>query len=298
LVVNLVGVDGLFGLVAILIGLCALLVWPLPAGLTAPVQPSQTARSFAGLWRDIREVGGFMRGDRVTWLAVLHWTLGASLGIVIAMLAPAFSVDVLGVRAEDSVFVLAPAGVGMVLGTVLLGRIGQRWEPQRLIVVGLFVVGLSLSLLGTLRPVANLVIQAPVGAYELSPDGPSLWLILTVMATTLVAGVAFVAIIVAAQTIIQMRAPVAIRGRVFAVQLMLSNAVSILPLVFLGGLADVIGVGRALALLGLGVLAAAFLTVRAHRRLREAASLEPEQAPPAPEPRVTRDVPDAISRGW
>jgi MFS family permease len=297
LVVNLIGVDGLFGLVAVLIGLCAVLVWPLPFGLTAPAQPSQTARSFGGLWRDIREVGGFMRGDRVTWLAVLHWTLGASLGIIIAMLAPAFSVDVLGVRAEDSVFVLAPAGVGMVLGTMLISRLGHHWEPQRLIVGGLIVVGLSLALLGMLRPIANLVTRAPVGAYELASDGPSLWLLSTVMLTTLIAGIAFVAIIVAAQTIIQFRAPVAIRGRVFAVQLMLSNAVSILPLVFLGGLADLIGVGRALLLLGLGVLLAAALTVRAHRRLREAGQ-EPTASPPAAEPSATRETSDAVSHGW
>ena len=87
------------------------------------------------------------------------------------------------------------------------------------------------------------------------------------MLTTLIAGVGFVAVIVASQTIIQERVPAAVRGRVFAVQLMLSNVVSIVPLVGLGGLADLIGVGRTLVLLGLSILAVALVSIRLHRNL-------------------------------
>ena len=80
----------------------------------------------------------------------------------------------------------------------------------------------------------------------------------------------FVAIIVASQTIIQERAPVAVRGRVFAVQLMLSNLVSIVPLVFLGGVADLIAPSRTLAMLGCGILLVWAVSLRAHRGLSNA----------------------------
>ncbi|WP_241359664.1 hypothetical protein, partial [Escherichia coli] len=83
-----------------------------------------------------------------------------------------------------------------------------------------------------------------------------------VMVITLIAGVGFVAIIVASQTIIQERVPSAVRGRVFAVQLVLSNLVSIVPLVGLGGLADLIGVARTFVLLGMAILIAALASVR------------------------------------
>jgi hypothetical protein len=159
----------------------------------------------------------------------------------------------------------------MVLGTVLLGRFGQNLDKHRLTEVGLLVVSISLIALGVVRPVANFVTRASAAAFELPPEAGSPWLVAVVMLTTLVAGGGFVAIIVASQTIIQERAPVAVRGRVFAVQLVLSNAFSILPLVFLGGLADIIGVGRTLVLLGLGILAVGLFTVQAHRRLDEPA---------------------------
>jgi MFS family permease len=75
-------------------------------------------------------------------------------------------------------------------------------------------------------------------------------LVPAVMALALVAGLGFVSIMVPAQTLLQERAPVELRGRVFAVQLMLSNLASIVPLVLLGGLADLIGVDETLLLIG------------------------------------------------
>ena len=266
LFVNLVGVSGLFLVVALLIGLCAILVWPLPRGLGGRAEEVEQARSFAGLWADIREVGAFMRGNRPVRLATGHWTLGATLGIVIAMLAPGFAETVVGIRPEESVLVLAPAGIGMFLGTALLSRFGQHWDKHKLIVGGLLLVASALMALGVLRPLANLLRRPTAGFFELPATGPSPLLLAGVMATTMLAGFGFVAIIVASQTIIQERVPEQIRGRVFAVQLVLSNVVSIVPLLFLGGLADLIGVGQTLFLLGLGIQAAALMTIRAYRR--------------------------------
>ena len=69
---------------------------------------------------------------------------------------------------------------------------------------------------------------------------------------------------VPAQTFLQERAPVELRGRVFAVQLMLSNFASIVPLLLLGGLADLIGVDKTLVLIGV-LIALAGGDQRAHR---------------------------------
>jgi MFS family permease len=262
-VVTVWGVNGLFVVVSGAIGVCALLCWPLPAG-TGETPAEEQARSLPALIDDIHEVWSFMRRDRVVRLAIYHWTLGATLAIVVAMLGPNFAVHVVGVRAENSVFVLAPAGVGMLLGTIVLGRRGEHLDKRRLIELGLLGVGTALLLLGLLRPIFTFLARAS-GWFVVPPDGTNAGLIGTTMVLTLAAGGAFVAIIVASQTIIQERVPVAVRGRVFAVQLVLSNAASVAPLLFLGGLADLIGVGPTLALLGACVLAINVITTRMHR---------------------------------
>ena len=72
-----------------------------------------------------------------------------------------------------------------------------------------------------------------------------------VMALALIAGFGFVVDHGARlRRLLQERAPVELRGRVFAVQLMLSNLASIVPLLLLGGLADLIGVDVTLMLIG------------------------------------------------
>jgi MFS family permease len=70
------------------------------------------------------------------------------------------------------------------------------------------------------------------------------------MLLALIAGFGFVSIMVPSQTHLQEQAPVELRGRVFAVQLMLSNVATIVPLLLLGGLADLIGVDKTLVLIG------------------------------------------------
>ena len=278
--VTLWGVDGLFVVVAVAIGACALLCWPLPAGTGARPAGVEEARSFPALIHDIHEVWSFMRRDRVVRLAIYHWTLGATLAVVVAMLGPSFAVNVVGVRAEDSVLVLAPAGIGMLLGTIVLGRRGERLDKRRLIELGLLGVGAALLLLGLLRPIFTFLARLS-GWFIVPPDGTNAGLIGATMALTLAAGGAFVAIIVATQTIIQERVPVAVRGRVFAVQLVLSNAASVAPLLFLGGLADLIGVGPTLTLLGSSVLAIDLLTNRVHRGWERAETGALDGAPKA-----------------
>ncbi|HYU19212.1 MAG TPA: MFS transporter [Chloroflexota bacterium] len=269
LVVNLVGSDGLFGLVAVSLALCAALLWPLPSTRR---RVQDKVEGFAALWGEVREVLSFIHADRIVSWAMVHWTLGATLAIVMAMLAPGFVVNVLGIRAENSVFVLAPAGVGMLLGTTVLSRWGQGLDRHRLTNGGLVTIGLglsSLSFVGSLRE--SFHPGSPPGGIELA----------VVMATALVTGLAFVSVVVPAQTIIQERAPVDVRGRVFAVQLVMSNVVGVAPLLFLGELADLAGVDWTLLVLGLLVLGAGLISgvlATSARLARYQASAEPGSA--------------------
>ena len=70
-----------------------------------------------------------------------------------------------------------------------------------------------------------------------------------------VLGLGFAFITIPAQTTLQEQSPPSMRGKVFATQLTLGNVVSILPIAFVGGLADLFGIARVIVLVGLGVLA-------------------------------------------
>lgn len=258
------GVDGLFVSMALAIILCGVLVWPLPTARRAhdPSVPASEQEAIRGVWRDVRDIWQFVFRERVVALAMVQWTIGAILGLVVATLVPGFAARLLHVRAEDAVFVMAPAGIGMVAGTALLNRWGDRLEKHFLTNVGLFTVAVCLALTGGLAFVVRLLTNGQPPLVELPTLGDVSMLVPVVMLLALVAGFGFVAIMVPAQTFLQERAPIELRGRVFAVQLMLSNFASIVPLLLLGGLADVVGVDKTLLLIGLLILGAGGVSVR------------------------------------
>src|SRR5579859_3629806 len=264
LLVKIVGVDALFAGMAAAIVICGGLVWPLPStrGVHDPHVPSSEQEALRGVWQDVRDIWHFVMRDRVVALAMIQWTIGAILGLVVATLVPGFAERLLHVRAEDAVFVMAPAGIGMVAGTALLNRWGDRLEKHFLTNVGLFTVAVCLTLTGGLALFTDVVTQSNPPLVDVLTLGQVSVVVMPVMALALVAGLGFVSIMVPAQTFLQERAPVELRGRVFAVQLMLSNFASIVPLLLLGGLADIIGVDRTLMLIGLLIVVAGAISVR------------------------------------
>jgi hypothetical protein len=72
-------------------------------------------------------------------------------------------------------------------------------------------------------------------------------------------------VMVPSQTTLMERTPVPIRGRIFAVQIMLGNVASIVPLVFLGGIADIFGVNKVIAITALGILGLGWMAVKEAR---------------------------------
>jgi MFS family permease len=258
------GVDGLFVSMATVIMLCGVLVWPLPTTRQVhdPSVPATEEEAIRGVWRDVRDIWHFVFRDRVVALAMVQWTIGAILGLVIATLVPGFAERLLHVRAEDAVFVMAPAGIGMVAGTAVLNRCGDRFDKHFLTNAGLFAVAACLALTGGVASVTDWLTGGNPPLMDMPTLGQVSVLVPVVMALALVAGLAFVAIMVPAQTFLQERAPVELRGRVFAVQLMLSNFASIVPLLLLGGLADVMGVDKTLVLIGLLIAVAGGISLR------------------------------------
>jgi hypothetical protein len=259
LMVKRFGLQGLLATTAVAIMACGLLVWPLPRtrGQRQEAVAGSGGEAVASVWADVRAVGSFVLGDARVTLVMIQWTIGAILGLVVATLVPSFSEKLLRVHAEDAVFVMAPAGIGMVAGTFLINRYGDRFARHLLTVLGLSVVALMLLSLGG----AALVVEALTGGSPPLIDMPGMGLVSSltplVMFLALIAGVGFVAIMVPTQTYLQEHAPVELRGRVFGVLFMLNNLATIPPLLLLGGLADLIGVEKTLILIGGAIAVAA-----------------------------------------
>jgi MFS family permease len=262
LLIKLVGISGFFIVLAVLFALATVSVSFIPAD-PQPLRgfsSRDTRQMISHTWSDIVEGWHILTGDRLASLAMLYLTIMASFITLLAVLGPIFAVAVIRANAEDVVYLFAPAGLAMVVTTVFLNRIAARVGKLRLMAGALIALGVNLVLLGLAKTGGSYILYNLIGRV-LDTRHVVIELIPVVMLLSVFIGAAFVCINIPAQTLLQERCPEPFRGRIFGVQFTLSGAMSLIPLLGGGTLADVFGVNKTIVLLGcifgvIGVLTA------------------------------------------
>jgi MFS family permease len=257
----------LYTVVALLYMVCALLILSIPhknfeqtqfqPEKTAPLT-TQTLGIISNVWSETKQGWSFVRGKKPLFLAVVQLSFAGVLIVVIGEIALPIVTNLLDMSINTVPFVFAPAGIGLVVGSVLMPRINRRLGRSRTVFVG--AVALTLSTL--LLPLITLL------AHALQPNGwnQSPLLLVIVALIMFAAGVALDCINVPAQTAIQELTPEWIKGRVIGLQLVLYNACSIPVILSLGALSDHFGIDRVLYLMSAGELAFGFWGLYYERR--------------------------------
>lgn len=281
LVVKLIGVEAAFVVIACLYGVASLLVSQLPRD-----EPRRERFSAQSGWHqaksELKEGASFVVTNRPVLVSMSHLTLIASLVMTLAMLAPGISTRVLHLAPEDAIVVFAPAGLGMLLAAVFLGRLGSRVPKQRLVRGGLVAMSLTFMLFGVLAwrfQVTNQQFVLDASVITLPVAGAAL--ILATITLSLLLGISMSSVNIVSQTLLQENTPDRLRGRVFSVQFMLNNLVGIPPMLAIAALADLVGIPQILLGIGLAVLSVLAITVRLQRRSTQPAeALQHESAAP------------------
>ena len=250
--IKFAGAPALFVIIALIYLVCSGLVMLLPAS-QPPARGLDTLRRetlVADTKRDLGEAWSFITTDRQTWWSMVYLTTASAVILVMAMLVPGYMDKVVGLQAVDAVFLFAPTGVGVVLVSAVLGRLAKKRRLTSLSQVGLVVAALAMITLGFVDRIFLAILNLPVGL-ELLP-------ILVVVSAAF--GVGFGLINISSQTLLMTRAPAPSRGRIFAMLLMLGNMAAVLPIVFLGSIADFIGINNTIAIVG--VLVATVFLIR------------------------------------
>jgi MFS family permease len=248
-------IESLYILIAILYGVCAILTFMLPpsklAEPTHKVRRSASTQSgmgvVSGMWTEIVQGWAFIRRNKRLYLAVVQLSFAGVLLLVIGQLATPIVTKLLHLSPNAMAFIFAPAGIGLVIGSILMPRIAVRLGKSRAVLIGC----LALTCVTLLLPLSTLL------ARTLQPAG---WntnplLLFTVALLMFIAGFALDFINIPALTAIQEMTPDWIKGRVLALQLMLYNAAGIPVILFIGAIADNFGLDRVLYLMSVCILA-------------------------------------------
>ena len=247
--VEVLSFDVLFAFVFIVYIICTLLILAIPA---RDLQQKQSAepelpesirkQGWKLIQHDVTETWTYIRKDRPLMLALLQVSFVGILLLEIGEVAGPFVVRVLHLSVQAIPLILAPAGIGLVLGGVLMPFFIRRLGKSRTIVVGMLCTAAGLILI-------------PLGRFVWSQFAqPAPGFFFFVAAITFVMGVAMAMVNISAQTVMQERAPAQERGRVFSFQSTLFNAGSIPILLFAGVIGDTLGIDTVMYVLAAAIL--------------------------------------------
>ena len=255
--------DMLFTIVAIVYVICTLLILAIPVRAlqqqqrTESVSPGSLSlgkQTWKIIRHDVREAWAYIRKDRLLLLALLRVSYVSILLLVIGELAGPFVVNVLHLPVQAMPLILAPAGLGLVLGGVLMPYLTRKLGKSRTIAVG------SLCTAGGL-------ILLPLGRFLLTQLAlPALGILLFVGAITFVLGIVLEMVNIPAQTVMLEQAPVEERGRVFSFQSAFYNAGSIPVLLFAGVIGDTLGIETVMYILAAAMLVFSWWAARYSHR--------------------------------
>jgi MFS family permease len=210
-------------------------------------KPARTIseQSFLRYWKDFLLGYNYIKNHHMIMIPLVLIVISQIYNAIVSTILPSYAHDVLHVNLNNAgLALIVPGGIGALIVTYLLPRILAGRRKKDVLQTGLLIGGLSLLGMGALyilpfayRALVSLVFAAGLGA--------SVGLIL-----------------VPAQTLVQQNTPVWFRGRVYAQMGVLLIIATTLPLFVSATIADLVGSGTLLALMGLLMLGGYYLAYR------------------------------------
>lgn len=271
------------GDIKILLGLCAALY--LAAGIAlvridAPRRVRQTsdeslaAESSASLMTGWRMM---VRDRRAFGALVDSVMIGIGLSALV-VIVPQFLVDVLDTDAGNTVFVFAPAALGLVVGLQIAPLLGSLIGFGRLAAAGLALFSCAILAIGSVEQISELLYERGILVSWVQEQLGIRPIIATTMLLSIPAGLAVGTVNVAIRTELVLRTPPESHARVFATQATLANLGSLVPTLLAGLLIDLTGARAVAVTVAIGLLIGAVFA----RRIGSAARATPADAKVSP----------------
>src|SRR5581483_6408288 len=205
--------------------------------------PARSDLEPIGLEGALSEGWRIIRSSRRAFMAIVYLTMATTLGRAVAVLAPHYTKDVLGIATENAVYVMAPAAIGAVIALLLTPFLAKLFGASRVAAFGFLLLVAGLLGLGFVVYVRDFVLENVDLGFSFVEHRLGVSSVITIaMLLAVPVGLAMTMVIIAAKVVLNQEAPLGIQARVFATQNAISDGASLLPLFVIGGIAELIGV--------------------------------------------------------
>jgi MFS family permease len=227
-------------------------------GSKSKIEPKKTA-VVLGFKQEISEVLKLISQTKALSHALFSLTLAQILILVLAVIGPGYAEHVLRIRVESfpTIFMI-PAVVGIALGALIIGSFLHKKSKSALTKFGMLLMGISILLLPYGSRVESRMLVHFINLYL-----PHILRITMLHITVFLAfmlGFATSFVFVPSNAVLQEETSDEWRGKVYGVLGTLVGMMSIVPVVVVGGLADLIGVK--LVITGTGIIVIVIALIR------------------------------------
>ncbi|MBF8250273.1 MAG: hypothetical protein HW400_874, partial [Candidatus Levybacteria bacterium] len=218
------------------------------AGIKIPdrkkeVSPEGTflPRSNYSFAKEAREIFVFIKKAKRVMHALFMITIAQAVIFMFAVLAPGYVATILEAPLESlSVILVAPACIGLGIGSFMLGSMIKKKKHEKVSAIGFMVVGIVLILMPFASRVASYGFVQSLNSFLPNIIHINILHIIVLLAFIIGFGISLV--FIPSNSTIQIETSQELRGRMYGLLNSLVGAVSFLPVILAGGLADLFGV--------------------------------------------------------
>lgn len=179
--------------------------------------------------------------------------------MIFAAIGPGYAAQILKINIESfPIIFVTPAILGVILGAVIIGSFFHKARKSRLTKIGLYLMGLAILLLPYGSKVESREIIQFINSYL--PHIVMINILHIMIFLAFIIGFALSFVFIPANTTLQEEAGDESRGKIYGFLNTFFGLVSIIPVVLVGGLADIFGVK--IIITGIGLIVLAIATIR------------------------------------
>lgn len=223
---------------------------------------SDSNKSFHNIIDDLKQGFMYIKANPNILYAMLKLAGLFSIIVMLSILAISISQQALYpdnavLGAQKFVYIVASSGVGMVFGSLMVGKLWRNVDKYKLIYIGFLIIGINLLLLALIKLIPSdlyfhIKTYKLYGIYLAAFDLTFRMIYSYVVASIIGFGASMVAVPV--QTILHTSIAESMRGKVFGIQFTMLSTSSTFPVLIAAFGADKIGVIKMLVIIGIPVI--------------------------------------------
>lgn len=202
---------------------------------------------------EIKSAFSFLKKARVIYNALFLLSIAQILVMVLAVIGPGYAEQVLKIKVEQfPIFFVTPAVIGTAIGAIIIGSFFHNHPKHNITRVGLLLMGLATLGLPYGSKVESRAIVQAINTYL--PHIFTINILHIMVFLAFVMGVANSLIYVPSNTILQEETSPQSRGKVYGALNTMVGLMSLLPIILVGGLADLVGVKAVVTGIGMFII--------------------------------------------